>query len=220
MDQNTFGADFSDIKPQVAGVLQPAQLVPNYAGIDSIGTDRQLILESFYDFRPGQAAKLMVEVFVDVAGVESVLLKPWWLRQNAQFRGPGPGGSIGPYRDVDVNAFGPLQVGGLAQTHRAWLPSCRQEACPQTYTDEPHVVMRHDHVIWEFQLNQGDIAPGYSCRYVVNTTPEGLALGFTSDFSGTPGAGNPNQGIFITEPTVRLTWMTGVMATALLPPVN
>jgi len=209
----------SDIKPGVNGVHTPVLLVPQYAGIDSGQIFKQIISQSYNEFRVGQNVHMEVEMFLDEPAFERVRLKPYWLRPNAEFRPPGfpPAGDQPPrYLPIDTHVFGAPDA-SLGATDRVWQPGTtpRPILNPGPGVAVPNVLWRMEHDVWEFEIPTGEVAPGWSMRQSFFVVAHGYAIGFQSenDPVANPPAQDPDSTIL--EPQFRFSWQTGYSGPAM-----
>ncbi len=212
----TQGADFTDIQPiDTGGPLgavsyQGSFLAPNYVGLDAEAA-KQIILPTFNRFRIGMTIFFEFEIFIDTPGITAVLLQPWWLRPQQEFRSIGP--TILNYipdtpdgrPSVDTYAFGAPGV-SLAATNRLWQTDTkREDQIAPTFPLVPVGKSYSNMVdnVWRIPINSALVVAGYSFTKSWYWPAHGYALAFTSDFEGQPGQG---EGAF---PSLRLSWKTG-----------
>jgi hypothetical protein len=211
------GPEFTDIQPvstSHGGYEGGESFVPNYSGLDLEGS-RQRIAGTWDRFRIGQTIFLEFEVFLDVPGsIEAILLRPWWLRPQREFRAVGPETTpdqyiVGPNGNdgVDVVAFGPPDI-SLAATERVWQTDTIREPIIGVANGVPVGKTFSNMIdnVWRIPIDAALVVPGYSFRKAWYWPAHGYQLAFTSELVGAPGQGAPGE---IVRPTLRVSWMTG-----------
>ena len=212
------GPVFTDIQPQdqlgPGGALsyRGEFFTPVYLGLDAVAA-KQLIAATFNRFRIGQTIYFEFEVFIETPGVTAVLLQPFWLRPQQEFRAVGPNtlfpNYIGDTPDgrpgVDSYAFGPPDI-SLAATERLWSTDTKREdqiapAFPLVPVGKSYSNMVDN--VFRFPIDSALVGPGYSFTKSFYWPAHGYALAFTSDFEGQPGQG-PNA-----IPSIGLSFKTG-----------
>ena len=198
------GPVFTDIQPQdqlgpgAALSYRGEVFTPTYVGLDAVAA-KQVIAATFDKFRIGQTIFFEFEVFIETPGVTAVLLQPFWLRPQQEFRSVGPV-TVPPFYlpdtpdgrpSVDTYAFGPPDI-SLAATERVWQTDTKREdqiapAFPAVPIGKSYSNMVDN--VWRIPINSALVGPDYSFTKSWYWPAHGYALAFTSDFEGVPGQG-------------------------------
>lgn len=198
------GPVFTDIQPRdLDGDYTETLLVP---ALDGLNGTRQLVLSTFDQFREGQTLFLELRVELETPGVTALLLQPWWLRPQQEFRAIGP--TIADFlpsppgkTSVDEHAFG-TPGASLTTTERLWLSDqIRQPRAAPGFATVPDGYCYNyllDNV-WVLPIDSAQVGPGFTRTKGFHWPVHGYALAFTSDYLG-----DLNE-----APTVYLSWKTG-----------
>lgn len=207
------GPQFTDIQPRQFGgtsgqatSYEEARLTPNFGGLDNQAL-RQFVSQTFNRFRIGQSIffEFRFEI-ADPGSIDAILLMPWWLRPQQEFRAIGPRSSdylpsSGLNLSVDEAAFGPVDT-SLAGTDRLWQTDTKREdqqgpPIPAFYSYSNML----DNV-WRFPINT-NLVNSQTGRVDFTKSfywpAHGYALAFTSEVEGSPGS----------TPFVGISWKTG-----------
>ena len=197
------GADFSEASPRnpLSFSYAAASFLPNYLGLGVLA-GRQFVAETYNQFREGQSVLIDLELQLETPGVTRVRLQPWWLKSNSEMRPPGAVAAT--YTAQDVAAFGAF-AGTLATTQGCWKPASHRRIVLPPVAPIPLVYERYHQSVWEFEFPVAGIGAGFRLRHSFFVPAQGRALGFTSEFDGTPGVGPINI------PPLYFSWKTGVM---------
>ena len=219
------GAEFSDVTPRLAtgqvvwDITLESVAFGAGTAIDTADVQQVTALNSF---RLGQQIFFHLGVAPEALGegnyISRVILKPWWLRPNIEYRAPGVGGWLG----IDRQNFGDGPDGGdpLYSNRYCWIPSPKRlDTTQYDTTPIPTAPARHSYSMFEddlWVLDMPDFSSGaYPGLFGANQDPArwvafmypamGFALGFTWDVE----LAEPGQ--FGGTLPIKLTWHVGTL---------
>lgn len=218
------GAEFSDVNPRLPdGIITSDITLDGSAFGEGTAIDTAEIQQvtPLNAFRLGQQIFFHLGVAPEPVGegvyISRVILKPWWLRPNIEYRAPGVGGWL----PIDRQNFGDGPLGPDVFNNRyCWIPSPKRldttefDSAPIPVAPPRNSYSMFEDDLWVLDLP--DLSAGaYPNLFGPNQDPArwvafmypamGYALGFTwgVELSG------PGQ--FAGTLPIKLTWHTGTL---------